>query len=254
MLGQPAPARDSPGERSARGIVANMLAPFSYGFIGPARLQFSQGQPTDATNNPLLAVGSHAWPKGRENVATVAGDVRIQLTVCSGRICRPFCIAVVRCSYAYGLVSPPTRRYPCSSIGCSRSTEGHVLALNVGRYDTPTAVESSARRVSYGSSIPGPLVPYNPLARVLFLPGAFEYCRRDISSQCCFLSPYLRGHSDHHQGRRCGPLRAARRCARRPRGLFDPDDRGRSNKKQPADRRRPLAWSPRADRGHRPHN
>ncbi|CAN0516301.1 unnamed protein product, partial [Ectocarpus sp. 12 AP-2014] len=48
---------------------------FSYGFIGPARLQFSQGQATDATTNPLLAVGSHAWPKGRENLDTIGAII-----------------------------------------------------------------------------------------------------------------------------------------------------------------------------------
>ncbi|CAB1102409.1 unnamed protein product [Ectocarpus sp. CCAP 1310/34] len=59
-----------PGEKTARGVAANVMSVYAYGFVGPARMQFSGGGPTSALTNPFLALGSHAWPGARQNLNT----------------------------------------------------------------------------------------------------------------------------------------------------------------------------------------
>lgn len=56
------------GERQANGIVHNVMAVYSYAFMGDAKNQFSGGQPGDETNNRYLAVASLVYP------AAQAGD------------------------------------------------------------------------------------------------------------------------------------------------------------------------------------
>ncbi|CBN75888.1 hypothetical protein Esi_0186_0052 [Ectocarpus siliculosus] len=59
-----------PGEKTARGVAANVMSVYAYGFVGPARMQFSGGGPTNALTNPFLALGPHAWPRARQNLNT----------------------------------------------------------------------------------------------------------------------------------------------------------------------------------------
>ncbi|CAB1105788.1 unnamed protein product [Ectocarpus sp. CCAP 1310/34] len=46
------------------------MSVYAYGFVGPARMRFSGGGPTNALTNPFLALGSHAWPGARQNMNT----------------------------------------------------------------------------------------------------------------------------------------------------------------------------------------
>lgn len=63
ILGKADPPRsEGRGEGTARGLVANVFAPFGQAFIGPAKVQHSGGDAPSASTNPYLAVSKLIWP------------------------------------------------------------------------------------------------------------------------------------------------------------------------------------------------
>ncbi|CAN0515201.1 unnamed protein product, partial [Ectocarpus sp. 12 AP-2014] len=71
MLGERSTKKDGPGEKSARGVCANVMAVLAYGFIGPSRMKFSSSGPTNHATNPFMALGSHAWPGARQDLEKI---------------------------------------------------------------------------------------------------------------------------------------------------------------------------------------
>lgn len=46
-----------PGEKTARGVAANVMSVYAYGFVGPARMQFSGGGAHQRSDKPFPRVG-----------------------------------------------------------------------------------------------------------------------------------------------------------------------------------------------------
>lgn len=50
------------GDGTARGLVANIMAPLAFAFIGSAKIQYSGGEPPSPATNAFLAAAQHIWP------------------------------------------------------------------------------------------------------------------------------------------------------------------------------------------------
>ncbi|CAN0484199.1 unnamed protein product, partial [Ectocarpus sp. 12 AP-2014] len=83
MLGERSTKKDGPGEKSARGVCANVMAVLAYGFIGPSRMKFSKSGPTNHATNPFMALGSHAWPGARQDLEKFPGDAGFPCCWCA---------------------------------------------------------------------------------------------------------------------------------------------------------------------------
>ncbi|CAB1112449.1 unnamed protein product [Ectocarpus sp. CCAP 1310/34] len=69
-----------PGEKTARGVAANVMSVYAYGFVGPARMQFSGGGPANAPlTNPFLALGLRVAGSECGRRRMMGGSVRTRL-------------------------------------------------------------------------------------------------------------------------------------------------------------------------------